>query len=58
MGDIGDAEVGRDVEHHRVADADELVGVAVIGEERDERTTKLPVAPHPPATGERYPACV
>ena len=39
VGDVDDAQVGRDVEHDRVTDTDELVGPAVVGEERDERRT-------------------
>ena len=53
---------GRDVEHHRVAHADELVDAAVVGQERDERRTighrrlrlRLPhrsTSPTPPCVG-------
>jgi hypothetical protein len=37
VGDVEDPHRGRDVEDHGVADADELVGAAVIRQERDER---------------------
>ncbi len=63
VGDVDDAELRRDVGHDRVADADELVGAAVVGEERDE----LGARHHRPTLvdewSERwdaacYPACV
>ena len=63
VGDVDDAQLRRDVEHHRVADADELVGAPVVGEERDELGARRH---RRDATGERsersdagrYPACV
>ena len=44
VGDVDDPQVGRHVEHHRVAHADELVDPAVVGEERDERRAIRPPA--------------
>ena len=40
MGEVDDADVGRDARDHRVADADEVVLVAVVGEEGDHRVLK------------------
>ena len=34
VGDVDDRELGREAEHHCLADADELVGVPVVGQER------------------------
>ena len=35
VGDVDDARLGRDARDHAVADPDEVVGEAVVGEERD-----------------------
>ncbi len=40
VGDVDDPQVGRHVEHHRMAHTDELVGSAVVGEERHEWRTR------------------
>ena len=36
VGDVDDAQLGNEVEHHGVAHAHELVGPPVVGQERDE----------------------
>ena len=36
VGEVDDPDVGRDPEHHRLAHADELVGMAKVGSEGDD----------------------
>jgi hypothetical protein len=45
VGHVDDAQVRDHVEHHRMADTDELVGPAVVGQERHERRTHRPTVP-------------
>ena len=41
VADVEDAHVGREAEHDRLAHPDELVGVAVVGRERDQHGSTL-----------------
>jgi len=36
VGQVDDADVGRDARHDRMADADEVVGGPVVGQEGDD----------------------
>ena len=53
VGDVDDLEVRGEAEHHRLAHPDELVGVAVVGQERDEP----PGERHPDRIALIRPAC-
>ena len=49
VADVEDPDVGREPEHHGLADADELVGEAVVGRERDEHAVTLRAARRSPS---------